>query len=129
PSRQIRITSSRAIPTSFQSSSGVRWFAISLLPRKSPPRLSASGPGLQLLAAQDRALLHAPRLVAVKLTVHPRIIDPGDGCDDSPGGARGAVLRAPWGADPLLRGRGGAAPPARARLRRRGLELLRAGAA
>src|SRR5262249_29258580 len=86
-SRQIRITSSRSIPVSFDSSSGVRWFAIvppSRFPvQKSPPRSAQTGQGIQLLSAQGSEP-HPLTLVAAKLISIHRIIDRGDGCDRDP---------------------------------------------
>src|ERR1044071_4694304 len=84
----MRMTSSRSMPISFESSSGVRWFATSLLSsvhEKARRAQSVDGLVLQLLGGEDGDL-HRPRLVRKSLIVLTRYIDRADGGKTRPPG-------------------------------------------
>ena len=107
-SRQMRITSSRSMPVSFDSSSGVRWFAI-LAPsivavfaqaRKSPPRTGRRRAGLQNFGSPRGAGREASLAPPCRRRAHSALHDnrSGDGCDGPPARASRSAGRAPRGA-------------------------------
>src|SRR5919198_165522 len=95
-STQTRITSVRSIPSSFDSSSGVRWLAISLLSRYEKTRLRFCADGL--VDCSSWVCDRNQGACLPELLITPRIIGLGDGRKGraaGPGGLRAVAGNPP----------------------------------